>query len=353
MRYDANVTIPPFAFALGLLAACTPSETRSTLVVSNVNGEEALVRTADDLSPGNIVHMWHYACSSRSSNRCGYRQVGDGIVTAVLSGSPYYAHVQLRPGTQVATGDRATKDGPMFYWASRSTLTIEARTAPRTTARVSARSDRNRRSDEAFDELDRLFDRIGRPIVLVRRPQCRDCCAIDICARIISHVDVLGGAVSFALCWRGSSSGRGKGASQASRGRLPRTFGATRAERSTRRARRRTTFCAARREPLRNVRGRDGGTARRKPSCVRPMCWLCLPAKTCRSPAHLARRRDLHGCARASYAPSRLTTSISSPSPRPGSEPGHRTGHSASKLSKLLRPQRELNPCYRRERPVS
>ena len=25
----------------------------------------------------------------------------------------------------------------------------------------------------------------------------------------------------------------------------------------------------------------------------------------------------------------------------------------ASKLPKLLRPQRELNPCYRRERPVS
>jgi hypothetical protein len=116
MRYDGSVPMLPFALALGLLGACTPSETRSRLIVSNVNAEEALVRATDDLSPGNIVHMWHYACSSRRPSRCGYRQVGDGMVTVVLPGSPNYAYVQLRPGTRVAPGDRATKDDPMFYW---------------------------------------------------------------------------------------------------------------------------------------------------------------------------------------------------------------------------------------------
>ncbi|MDP9035249.1 MAG: hypothetical protein M3O50_10605 [Myxococcota bacterium] len=110
------MTIAPLAFALGLFVACTPSETRSGLVVNNVNAGQALVRGTDDLTPGNVVHMWHYGCSSRRPSHCGYRQVGDGIVTTVVLGSPDYAYVQLRPGTHVAPGDRATTDAPMSYW---------------------------------------------------------------------------------------------------------------------------------------------------------------------------------------------------------------------------------------------
>jgi hypothetical protein len=118
MRYDPNVRIAPLASALGLLTACTPSETVSSLVVSNVNAEKVLIRTTDDLSPGNVVHMWHYGCSSRHPSRCGYHQVGDGIVTSVLLGTPNYAFVQLRPESRVAPGDHASKDSAMFYWHS-------------------------------------------------------------------------------------------------------------------------------------------------------------------------------------------------------------------------------------------
>jgi hypothetical protein len=99
----------------GLLGACTPAQTTG-LVVRKVNAGEALVRNDDGLSPGDIVHMWRYGCSSQRVGHCGYHRTGDGVVAWVLLDSPSYAVVQFEPGNRVARGDRASKDSPMSYW---------------------------------------------------------------------------------------------------------------------------------------------------------------------------------------------------------------------------------------------
>jgi hypothetical protein len=104
------------ACLLGLCAACTPAQMTSSVVVSRVNVSEALVRTSDDLSPGDVVHVWRLACGSRRPSRCRYRQVGRAVVTTVVPDSPAYALVQIEPGSRVAVGDRTVKDSPMFYW---------------------------------------------------------------------------------------------------------------------------------------------------------------------------------------------------------------------------------------------
>jgi hypothetical protein len=108
------VRIAALASVVCLVAACAPAEMASTLVVSKVNRQEALVKNTGDLAPGDVVHMWRYTCRA---SRCGYGQTGDGVVTVVLLDSPNYALVQLRPDTRVAPGDHASKDVyPMPNW---------------------------------------------------------------------------------------------------------------------------------------------------------------------------------------------------------------------------------------------
>jgi hypothetical protein len=109
-----HVRIAALASALGLVTACSPVAALPSLVVSKVNAEQALMRTTDDLSPGDIVHMWRYGCSISRPSRCDYSPVGDGIVTVVLLDSPNYAFVQFAPGNRVVPGDQASKDSPVF-----------------------------------------------------------------------------------------------------------------------------------------------------------------------------------------------------------------------------------------------
>ena len=109
--------IAALASAACLGIACTPVEMPSSLVVSRVAAGEALLGSADDLSPGNVVHVWRYACSGRHPSRCGYHRVGDGVVTVVLLDSPHYALIQFVPGTSVAPGDHASKDFPVPSWS--------------------------------------------------------------------------------------------------------------------------------------------------------------------------------------------------------------------------------------------
>jgi hypothetical protein len=101
--------------ALGLVAACTPSGMASSVVIARTASDGALVRVADDLSPGDVVHIWHRFCPHRVGV-CRYRLIADGVVDSVALGEPTYAFVQVPAGTRVAVGDRAIKDSPMFYW---------------------------------------------------------------------------------------------------------------------------------------------------------------------------------------------------------------------------------------------
>jgi hypothetical protein len=100
---------------LGLAAACSPVEMRSDVVASAAGGRRAVVRTTEDLAPGDVVHIWHWSCSSHP-HHCRYVLAGDGIVAGVTIDAVDYAVVQLRDGTPIAVGDRAVKDSPMFYW---------------------------------------------------------------------------------------------------------------------------------------------------------------------------------------------------------------------------------------------
>jgi hypothetical protein len=111
-----KVRIAPLAGLLWLLSACTHAEATSSVVVNNATLNEAVVMTNEDLTPGDLVNIWRSMCSRHGPNRCRYRQVGRGMVTTIVPDSPDYALIELAPGTRVALGDRATKDGPIFYW---------------------------------------------------------------------------------------------------------------------------------------------------------------------------------------------------------------------------------------------
>jgi hypothetical protein len=98
-----------------LLAGCVRSASMTAVVVEVPSSGEVLVRTDESLSPGDVVHVWHNTCSSRTM-LCRYRLVANGVVTEVMDDTPPYARVQFLPGTAIAVGDRAVKDSPMFYW---------------------------------------------------------------------------------------------------------------------------------------------------------------------------------------------------------------------------------------------
>jgi hypothetical protein len=106
------VKIAALACGLGLLGGC--SATASNIVVSRVHPAEALVQSAGDLSPGDVVHFWHLPC--QRIRRCRTGWVADGIVTGVVGDDAGYAVVQVSEDAFVHEGDRAVKDSPMFYW---------------------------------------------------------------------------------------------------------------------------------------------------------------------------------------------------------------------------------------------
>jgi hypothetical protein len=97
------------------MTACTPAEGIYNVVVKAASDSEPLLKTDGDLSPGNIVHLWHYSCSGYGL-RCGSHLVATGMVTTVVTGKVQYAFVQVAPGAHVAVGDRAVKPSPMSYW---------------------------------------------------------------------------------------------------------------------------------------------------------------------------------------------------------------------------------------------
>jgi hypothetical protein len=101
------------ALGVALLGACAPPV--STVVVGVETARSILVRTNDDLSPGDVVFLWHRFCSSRS-RVCRLRAVARGIVATVIDDSPGYALVELPSGVPVAPGDRASKESPMSPW---------------------------------------------------------------------------------------------------------------------------------------------------------------------------------------------------------------------------------------------
>jgi hypothetical protein len=114
------VRFAALASVLGMLTACAPVATPSSIIVTKVDATEALVRTTDDLSPGDAVHIWRLPCRrpppAVGNLRCGYRYVGEGLVTMVVLDPSDYALVQFAPGANFAVGDRAVKDSPMSYW---------------------------------------------------------------------------------------------------------------------------------------------------------------------------------------------------------------------------------------------
>ena len=111
--YDDKVKSAALACGLGLLGGC--SATTSNVVVSRAHATEAIVQTAGDLSPGDVVHIRHYSCPGL--RRCRrYRWVADGIVTEVIGGVASYAVVRVSPSGSVRDRDRAVKDSPMVYW---------------------------------------------------------------------------------------------------------------------------------------------------------------------------------------------------------------------------------------------
>jgi hypothetical protein len=104
-----------FLAGLGLVAACTPAGMASSVITARAAGGGAVVQVADDLSPGDVVHIWHRFCVYRDGI-CRYRQIGAGVVTGIAPGEPAYAFVDLPTGMRVAIGDRAVKDSPMSHW---------------------------------------------------------------------------------------------------------------------------------------------------------------------------------------------------------------------------------------------
>jgi hypothetical protein len=101
---------------ISCMTACTPVEAISSVVVKGGSDGEPLLKTNEDLSPGDVVHLWHYSCSRQRPYRCGYYLAATGMVTTVVIDKDQYAFVQVAPGTHVAVGDRALKPSPMAYW---------------------------------------------------------------------------------------------------------------------------------------------------------------------------------------------------------------------------------------------
>jgi hypothetical protein len=96
--------------------ACTPVEALSSVVAKAGSDSELLLKTNEDLSPGDVVHLWHYSCSRGHGTHCRYDLIATGMVTTVVTDKVQYAFVQVAPGTHVSIGDRAVKPSPMSYW---------------------------------------------------------------------------------------------------------------------------------------------------------------------------------------------------------------------------------------------
>lgn len=113
----------PLATALALTTACSPAETTSSVIVSQVDANTFLARTNDNLSPGDAVRIWRRHCvlpQGRHMGGCRYREIAEGVVTTMVLDSPVYAFVRVAPNSPVELGDRATKDSPGTYWHPRS-----------------------------------------------------------------------------------------------------------------------------------------------------------------------------------------------------------------------------------------
>jgi hypothetical protein len=109
---------------ISCMTACSPVEVIPSVVVKAGSDSEPLLKTTNEnLSPGDIVHLWHYSCSRQHGTHCGYGLIATGMVTTVVTDKlqyatdkVQYAFVQVAPGTHVSVGDRAVKPSPMSYW---------------------------------------------------------------------------------------------------------------------------------------------------------------------------------------------------------------------------------------------
>jgi hypothetical protein len=64
------------------MTVCSPSETTSSVVVSQVDSDTFLARTNDDLSPGDEVRIWrcHRALlQGPRMGRCRHREIAEDI----------------------------------------------------------------------------------------------------------------------------------------------------------------------------------------------------------------------------------------------------------------------------------